>query len=38
LRHPPQYFPRSPDFPLSKELAGLEDATAQQAAASGRAP
>jgi hypothetical protein len=32
LRHPPQFFPRSPDFPLQKELAGIEEATAQQAA------
>lgn len=30
LRHPPQYFPRSPDFPLAKELANLEEALARQ--------
>ena len=28
--HPPQYIPRSPDFPLSKELANLEEAAAKQ--------
>lgn len=27
LRHPPQYFPPSPPFPLSKELETLEEAT-----------
>lgn len=30
LRHPPQYIPRSPDFPLSQELANLEEALARQ--------
>lgn len=30
LRHPPQYTPSSPPFPLSRELATLEKA-AQQA-------
>ncbi len=30
LRHPPQYIPRSPDFPLPKELANLEEAQARQ--------
>jgi hypothetical protein len=24
LQHPPQYFPPSPAFPLSRELAGME--------------
>lgn len=32
LEHPPQYFPPSPAFPLSKELATMEK---QQAAAAG---
>jgi len=36
LRHPPQYIPPSPDFPLSKELASLEEAAAQQATAGPR--
>lgn len=26
LRHPPQYIPRSPQFPLGKELASQEEA------------
>jgi hypothetical protein len=30
LTHPPQYIPRSPDFPLNRELATLEDAAARQ--------
>jgi hypothetical protein len=30
LRHPPQYIPPSPPFPLPRELANLEDAAAQQ--------
>ena len=30
LRHPPQYIPRSPAFPLPKELANLEEAAAKQ--------
>jgi hypothetical protein len=30
LRHPPQYFPPSPAFPLQRELTSLEEA-AQQA-------
>lgn len=30
LRHPPQYIPPSPPFPLAKELATLEEAAAQQ--------
>jgi len=29
LRHPPQYFPPSPPFPLSKELETLEEAAAR---------
>lgn len=29
LRHPPQYIPRSPAFPLSKELASQEEAGAK---------
>jgi hypothetical protein len=31
LRHVPQYIPPSPDFPLSRELATLEEAAAKQA-------
>jgi hypothetical protein len=30
LRHPPQYIPRSPDYPLTKELAAQEEASARQ--------
>ncbi len=30
LRHPPQYIPPSPDYPLQRELTSLEEA-AQQA-------
>ncbi len=30
LAHPPQYIPPSPDFPLNRELATLEDAAARQ--------
>ena len=30
LNHPPQYIPPSPDFPLNRELATLEDAAARQ--------
>ena len=30
LKHPPQYIPRSPDFPLTKELASQEEARAKQ--------
>lgn len=29
LRHPPQYFPPSPPYPLQKELNSLEDAARQ---------
>jgi hypothetical protein len=29
LQHPPQYFPPSPPFPLSRELAGQEAIAAQ---------
>jgi hypothetical protein len=29
LRHPPQYIPDSPQFPLPREEAGLERATLQ---------
>ena len=32
LRHPPQYIPPSPQFPLPRELASLEEAHARQAA------
>ncbi len=28
LKHPPQYIPPSPPFPLSRELASLEEAQA----------
>jgi hypothetical protein len=31
LRHQPQYFPPSPPFGLSRELASIEQAAAQQA-------
>jgi hypothetical protein len=31
LRHPPQYIPPSPHFPLTRELATLEEAAARQA-------
>lgn len=30
LRHPPQYIPPSPPFPLPNELSNLEEASAQQ--------
>lgn len=30
LRHPPQYIPPSPPFPLTKELATLEEAARNQ--------
>jgi hypothetical protein len=33
LRHPPQLIPQSPPFPLPRETANLEEATAQQAPA-----
>ena len=33
LKHPPQYTPRSADFPLSKELASQEEAAARLNAA-----
>jgi hypothetical protein len=36
LQHQPQYIPPSPPFPLSKELASLEEAAAQQPAAAPR--
>jgi hypothetical protein len=29
LKHYPQYFPESPDFPLDRELEHLEDASRQ---------
>jgi hypothetical protein len=32
LRHPPQYIPPSPPYPLPKELATLEEAAAAQQA------
>jgi len=31
LEHPPQYIPPSPPYPLPRELAGIEAATAAQA-------
>src|SRR6516165_4234477 len=31
LQHPPQYFPESPPYPLTRELAGMEAAAAGQA-------
>lgn len=27
LRHPPQYFPPTPDYPLPRELSHLEEAS-----------
>lgn len=30
LKHQPQYIPPSPPFPLPKELANLEDASAKE--------
>lgn len=30
LRHPPQYIPPSPPYPLPNETANLEEASAQQ--------
>ncbi len=30
LKHPPQYIPPSPPYPLPRELAGLEEAAAAQ--------
>ena len=35
LDHPPQYFPRSPDFPLPRELANQERTAAGVAGAAG---
>jgi hypothetical protein len=32
LRHPSQYIPRSPAFPLTKELASIEEAAAKNSA------
>jgi hypothetical protein len=32
LRHPPQYFPQSPQYPLPRETANLEEVLAQQPA------
>lgn len=32
LEHPPQYFPPTPPFPLTKELAGMEGADTAPAA------
>jgi hypothetical protein len=32
LRHPPQYIPPSPQYPLPRETAALEEALAQQPA------
>src|SRR5262245_57260914 len=31
LQHPPQYIPKSPDFPLSRELASMEAIAALRA-------
>jgi len=28
--HPPQYFPEEPPFPLTRELANLEEASARE--------
>lgn len=38
LQHPPQYFPPSPAFPLSRELASQERAAAAAAAGGGALP
>ena len=38
LRHPPQYIPPSPPFPLSRELQSLEDAAARTNPGAGPAP
>lgn len=35
LQHPPQYFPESPPYPLTRELASMEAAAAGVAAAPG---
>jgi hypothetical protein len=35
LQHPPQFFPESPPFPLSRELASMEAAAAGVAPAGG---
>lgn len=38
LKHPPQYLPPSPPFPLPRELASMQAAPAAQPAAPFRAP
>src|SRR5690242_8733267 len=38
LQHPPQYFPPSPAFPLTRELATMEASGAAVPAAPGAAP
>ena len=38
LKHPPQYIPPSPDYPLSRELATLEAAAAAAAAQQNAGP
>lgn len=35
FKHPPQYFPPSPPFPLARELASMEAAAAQAGPAAG---
>ncbi len=38
LRHPPQYIPPSPQYPLPRETADLEEALAQQPALAPQPP
>jgi hypothetical protein len=38
LKHPPQYFPESPQFPLERELANLEEASRAAAPVAPLAP
>ena len=38
LQHPPQYFPESPPYPLTRELASMEAAAAGQAPGPGAPP
>lgn len=38
LKHPPQYIPPSPPFPLQRELEGLEEAQRKQQELQGPGP
>jgi hypothetical protein len=38
LEHPPQYFPESPPYPLTRELASMEAAAAGQAPGAAAVP